>query len=103
MGLRISPEAHDLLTVPWKVAALKVVHTLAQTTTQFTTDKVWWTLPSHYRKVIREPRGLGPVMVKAQSLGYIVALNKWSRSSRGVNHGRPLRRWQSLLFTIPNE
>jgi hypothetical protein len=104
VGLRISREAGDLLSVHWTVVALEIVHSLAQTTPRFTTDKVWWMIPAHYRKVIREPRRLGPVMVKARASGWIISMDKWSKSHRAVNHHRDLRIWKSLLFVaVENE
>lgn len=81
-------EAADAL---WKADALEAVRLLAICQAEITTDDVW-----EYINPPREPRAMGPIMNRAQKLGYIEATDRTRQSERERCHARPLRIWRSL-------
>jgi hypothetical protein len=59
-----------------------------------TSDDVW----AELREQPREPRVMGPIMMRAAKAGIITATNQWRQSESATNHGRPQRVWRSNLY-----
>jgi hypothetical protein len=78
----------------WLGDALSVVHYLARTRRDLTTDDVWGLLGN---RVPAEPRALGGVMRRAARKGWIRVSDRWRLSDRAENHRRPIRVWDSVL------
>lgn len=74
----------------WKSQAATVVATLAQSGQPFTPDDVWAAgLPRP-----REPRALGPVMMRAVKSGLIEPTGEWVNSKQASQHATPVRVWR---------
>jgi hypothetical protein len=80
----------------WKARALDAVRFVASARPLFTTDAVWWVLGSDVQT--HEPRAMGAVMRRAVKAGVCVPTDTYHRSTRAVNHARPLRVWRSLTY-----
>ena len=84
----------------WNDTALDAVRIAAQNNRQFTVDKVWEYMPTpnplHDPQL--EARAMGPVMVRAKNLGWIQATMMFYPTVRPTSHGRPCRRWGSLIY-----
>jgi hypothetical protein len=76
----------------WRAAAENALLKVATMHKYFTTDHVWDELEGYYP---RERRALGPIMVAAD---FILRTDMTQTSNRIVNHARPLRIWESLVF-----
>jgi hypothetical protein len=76
----------------WRAAAEAALMNVARRYKYFTTDHVWDELNEYYP---RERRALGPIMLGAT---FILRTEMTQTSNRVVNHCRPLRIWESLIF-----
>ena len=76
----------------WGNRALEVVKAIAKNNVTFTADAVWEALGPD---TPRETRALGPILNRAQRLGWIVKSPQTVMSQRPVNHGREIRVWKS--------
>jgi len=79
----------------WKQTALDVVHDLARTRDEITTDDVWRVIEQ--RGVgTHEHRALGAVMKRAAAEGWIARTDRTRRSERVQRHAGDVRVWRSL-------
>lgn len=69
--------------------AYVVVRTLASTGKPFTPDDVW----EMGLERPREPRALGPVMMRAARAGLIYPTGRWVKSENPAQHATPIREW----------
>ncbi len=76
----------------WGDRALEVVKVIAKSNDIFTADAIWEALGAD---TPRENRALGPILNRAQGLGWIVKSTETVMSQRAVNHGREIRVWRS--------
>jgi len=76
----------------WGDRALEVVKVIAKSNDIFTADAIWEALGAD---TPRENRALGPILNRAQRLGWIVKSTETVMSQRAVNHGREIRVWRS--------
>lgn len=89
---RVDANADD----EWKSIALRAVGWLAMTQERFTTDDVWAVLIDR-KEATHEPRALGPIMLRARKLGYIIGTPDYVLSERPECHRNPKKVWLSLL------
>lgn len=80
----------------WRDAALTAIKVVAKTMVEFTTDDVMAVDPELERA--REPRALGPTMLRAAREGWIEPTDRYAPSKRKQSNLRPKRVWRSLLF-----
>ena len=76
----------------WGDRALVIVKEIAKRNESFTADAVWEELGTD---TPRENRALGPILNRAQRLGWIIKSTETVMSQRAVNHGREIRVWRS--------
>ena len=79
----------------WKQTALTLVQALCQLRSTFTADDVW----EAGLQRPREPRALGPVMKRAQGLGYCEFSGQYVLSRQPKCHAHPRQVWRSLIHT----
>ncbi len=79
-------------TMAWKDKAWLVVQQLAAKKTPFTPDDVWETGLERPR----EPRALGPVMMRAVKQKLIEPTGEWVNSRQASQHATPIRVWIGL-------
>lgn len=89
---RVEANADEL----WKQQAQDVIHALALSEDQFTTDDVWAML-SNTTAQTHEPRALGALMRRAADKGWIRPTAMYAPTTRPEAHGRPIRIWQSRI------
>jgi len=92
---RVEKHTHE----EWKDAALEAVRSAALKYPSFTTDEVWPLIK--HDPMLHDPRSLGPVMRRAEGLGYINPTALVSSSDSVSRHRAPKRIWQSLLLPLP--
>ena len=80
----------------WADRALNVIKQVAQQREEITADEIWGVL-EEFGDTPREPRALGPIFTRAAKLNWIIKTNKYTMSSRAINHGRDIRVWRSNL------
>lgn len=78
----------------WLAMAVEAIKTLSVHTAEMTSDDVW----AAVAMPPREPRMIGNAMARAQRAGHIAPTKRDTPSTRPINHGRPVRIWQSLRF-----
>lgn len=78
----------------WKDVAYRVVATLTETMSEFTTDDVWYELQRSPNST-HEPRALGAVMRRAARDGLIVPTDRYRESTRPICHRSPKRVWRA--------
>lgn len=89
-------EAHA--DAEWKEAAYVAVWRVAGQVEHFTTDHVWRLLAQE-PFATHEPRALGAVMRLAAKDGMVRATGAYWPSSRARCHGRPVRVWESRIYS----
>lgn len=77
----------------WKEAALNAVFLVANTQPRLISNDVF-----RFVEVPREPRALGPVMRRAERIGWIEATDKFILSPAVTRHRAPVRIWRSKFF-----
>jgi hypothetical protein len=88
-------KAHEI----WLEIAESIIHWLAITKQEFTTDQVWSRLERRGEEGIpREPRALGALMTRAKRQGVIRPTDRTVLSCRPQCHCRPIRVWRSNVF-----
>ena len=75
-------------------AAVRAIRSVAGRLREFTTDEVAAELTDWQ---IREPRLLGPAMLRAQRAGWIVPTDRVRKTSNPAAHRRPKAVWQSRI------
>ncbi len=78
---------------PWRASAFGAVIYLARTRPEFCTDDVWAVLEQRGIDGPREPRALGPVMMRAIRLGLIVDTGRMTPSKR--RHATKITVWSA--------
>ena len=78
----------------WQDVALEAVYQVALSKPLFASDDIWAT----GLEKPREPRAMGPVMMRAVRLGYCEATDRTVPSSSVMQHARPLRLYRSLVW-----
>ena len=76
-------------------AAVRAIRSVAGRLREFTTDEVAAELTDWQ---IREPRLLGPAMLRAQRAGWIVPTDRVRKTSNPAAHSRPKAVWQSRIY-----
>jgi predicted neuraminidase len=89
-ALRIVEENAD---ERWKEQAIYVVEQLARHRPRLIADDVLRLVGYP-----REPRALGPVMMRAKKEGWIEPLDQWIQNPEPQAHARPVRLWASLIY-----
>lgn len=79
-------------------AVLEIVRELAYKMPEFTTDDVEYQMQKLNIR-FREPRALGPAMLKVAREDLIQFTDRTTYSVRVSNHRRPLRVWKSLVYS----
>lgn len=87
----ITPAARRDADQGWIDAALTDLRALAARAETFTSDDVWAAL----RFPPRESRMVGNLMARAKSAGICEPTDDHRPSTRGLNHGRPVRVWRT--------
>lgn len=77
--------------VEWREAALSAVYACCRTLSRFTSEDVWQLIEKP-----REPRALGPVLMRAVRLGYCRPAG-FVTSGMTSRHAAPVRQYVSLL------
>ena len=77
----------------WADRALEAVHETALKLSYFASDDVW----QRGLEKPREPRAMGPVMMRAVRLGYCEATAMTRATSNVTQHAQPIRVYRSLL------
>ena len=100
-------EAHASFT--WKAAALAAIHLVCEKRLRtpepfFTADAVWYYLDK-WATPPPEPRALGPMMTRAQRMGWITPTPNFVPTTRPSAHGSPSRIWRvcTPLPPLPND
>jgi hypothetical protein len=75
--------------------ALLVVERLAREQPQVTSEEVW---PRLEGVLTTDNRALGPVMRRAQRLGYIAPTDRVTLTTMPRSHRSPMRIWKSLIY-----
>jgi len=78
----------------WKAEALTKLFYVACERAQFTADDVW----DRGCAKPDEPRAMGPIFMRAKSLGWIVPTENFAASRYTTQHARPIRVWKSLVI-----
>jgi len=79
----------------WRREALATVRRVAEEHAELTTDTVLEANPA--LENAREPRALGPVLLRAAAAGWIVSTEGYARSTRSKSNARTKRVWRSLV------
>ena len=79
----------------WVDTAVTVGRAVASTMAEFTSDDIWNALDEANRP--REPRAMGPVMMRLQRAGVIRPTDRVKKSALPQCHSRPKRVWRSML------
>jgi hypothetical protein len=74
---------------------LDAVKRTAERRGEFTGDDVWTSMGD---QVVVEPRALGPVMRRAQRLGWATPTDRYVLTERPEAHRRPVRVWRSMIW-----
>lgn len=80
----------------WKDAAIETVYQVALRKWTFATDDIW----AAGLEKPREPKAMGPVMLRAVKLGYCEPMDVSRRSRKVTQHARPLQMYRSLLCGV---
>lgn len=91
-------DADDHADTEWKAAARRAVRHVADANLYFTTDLIWPLLDGDV--TTHERRAMGAIMKWAHREGLIAPTDRFTASTRGVNHAQPLRVWRSLLVDV---
>jgi len=81
----------------WKAAAWDAVLWACQHRRvggEFTTDLIWWRLDKLGAVPPREPRAMGPIMLKAQRLEFVEFTGRFVMTARPQAHRAPVRVWR---------
>jgi hypothetical protein len=78
----------------WKDRALEACYQVALTNRMFASDDIW----RYGLDKPREPRALGPVMMRACKLGYCERTEMTRASSSVTQHAQPIRIYRSLVI-----
>lgn len=89
--------SEDNANAEWKRVALECVKTVATHESIFTADEVIEEL-SKFAVSTHDLRALGPVMRRAQKLGWITPTDNFVPSSRCNVHHQMIRRWKSWIL-----
>ena len=81
----------------WWGAALDIGRQLARTRAEFTTDPIWALLRERGLST-PEPKAMGAVVKKLQSLGIVEPTGRIVNSVSKVGHHRAIQVWRSLLY-----
>lgn len=76
----------------WQQEALEAIRHLAKHKHKFAADEIW-----QYVEKPKEPRAVGPLMLKACRLGWIVPTLQYQKSRIPSQHQQPIRVWRSLI------
>jgi len=80
----------------WKDEALEAVYKTALQMPSFIVDEVWGRLADGVDT--HDLRAMGPVMKKAQSMGYIIPTERYQLTARASSHRSPRRIWESNIL-----
>ena len=86
--------ADDHANPDWRDRALEAVYQLAASKPVFCAEDVW----ERGLEKPREPRALGPVMMRAAKLGYCRGTMQHRNSRMVTQHATPVRVYESLIF-----
>lgn len=81
----------------WTQAAIAAAEKMVQTRSTFTTDDIWEELEGS-GLTTHERRAMGAIMLKLRRRGLVRHTDRTRKSSRPVNHYRPLTVWESTLL-----
>ena len=81
----------------WMGHALALTEDLAHRLPQMTSDEIWEALDD-YDVETHDNRAMGAVMTEAGRRGWLHRTEQTILSRRAVNHRRPVRVWQSLVY-----
>jgi hypothetical protein len=88
------------MPLDWESEVYKLVHEVAMSNDYFTMDNVWELADRDGLPMPKEPRKLGPVMMRAQDAGICAITDDFKRSIMiERNHSRSMRIWRSLIST----
>jgi hypothetical protein len=82
----------------WMSTAYRAVSVVAKHRVELTPDAVIGLLKHWEAWPPREPRALGPVMLKAAKSGLISNTGKWVNSALPERHCRPIPVYKSLVY-----
>jgi hypothetical protein len=85
----------------WRTWFAQAIVEVAKKKPFFTTDDVERLRIHRAGPTTHEYRAIGPLMLEAARNGVCAATDDWAESRRRVNHRRPLRVWQSLIYRGP--
>ncbi len=83
----------------WKARALPVLHFIALSIGEFTTDRLEYQLAQSGVGLPPEKRAIGPLMRCGAISGWIVKTDRVIESVMPSNHRRPKAIWRSLIRT----
>jgi len=83
----------------WKARALPVLHFIALSIGEFTTDRLEYQLAQSGVGLPPEKRAIGPLMRCGATNGWIVKTDRVVESVMPSNHRRPKAIWRSLIRT----
>lgn len=82
----------------WKEAAFAAVERVARARETFTPDDIWVEVPKP-----REPRALGPVMLRARRAGICAPTGRHVKSRIPSQHQNPITEYRSLVHAAEGE
>ncbi len=82
----------------WYDAALRFLYDLCLSREAITSDDLWKQLECTLYRT-HEPRALGAVFREAAKEGWLRKTDRVINTTRPESHHRPIRVWESLLFT----
>jgi hypothetical protein len=89
-------QVEDHANHEWKDAALEAVYQTAREQPYLIVDDVWRRMTLEVET--HDLRAMGPVMLRAASLGYIAPTQRYELSERVSAHRNPRRVWESLIW-----
>lgn len=81
----------------WTQLVIEIIETLAKTSSQIDSDKVWTELAKFPQVQTHQPSAMGAMFKRASSLGWIAPTDRFVSSKRPSSHARPIRVWNSLI------
>jgi hypothetical protein len=81
----------------WTELVIEIIETLAKTSGQIDSDKVWAELARFPEIETHQPSAMGAMFKRASSYGWIAPTDRFVNSKRPSSHARPIRVWNSLI------
>jgi hypothetical protein len=81
----------------WTELVIDIIETLARTSSQVDSDKVWVELQKFPQIQTHQPSAMGAMFKLASNKGWITPTDRFVNSKRPSSHARPIRVWNSII------